>query len=120
MNYIKLYSKLLNWQWYNSLNVRVLFIHLLLKANLTETKWQDTTIKQGQLVTNLDKLATETCLTKKQTRIALDKLKKSGEIVCERAGRLTLVCLVNYGLYQDLVIEKGTQRARKGHAKRAT
>ncbi len=31
--YIALHRQMLNWEWYKNTNTKVLFIHLLLKAN---------------------------------------------------------------------------------------
>ena len=36
--FIKLYRSMLQWEWYDDVNVKVLFLHLLLKANYEEKK----------------------------------------------------------------------------------
>lgn len=38
--WIKLHRKLINWEWYQDTNVKVVFLHLLLIANHEDKKWQ--------------------------------------------------------------------------------
>ncbi len=45
--WIKIHRKILDWEWYSDLNVRVVFLHLLLKANHDDKKWMGMDIKRG-------------------------------------------------------------------------
>lgn len=47
----------------------------------------------------------------KQVRLALDKLKRTNEIVAKGQGTYTLVTIVNYDLYQLSDTSEGKQRA---------
>lgn len=100
--WICLHRKLLNWQWYSDINVKVLFIHLLLKANYEDKVWKNIVIKRGQLVTSISKLAEETRQTIRQTRVALDKLKMTNEITIKTTNKYTLVTIENYDNYQNI------------------
>ena len=40
--WIKLHRQILDWEWYDDINVKVLFLHLLLTANYEDKKWQGT------------------------------------------------------------------------------
>lgn len=33
MDYVKISRKILEWEWYTDINTKVLFLHILLKAN---------------------------------------------------------------------------------------
>lgn len=38
--YIKIYRQLLEWEWYDDIPTKVLFIHCLLKANFRDYKYR--------------------------------------------------------------------------------
>ena len=86
----------------------------MLKANFKDKNWQGVVVQRGQLVTSRDHLALETGLSVKQIRLALDKLKSTGEISIKTTNKFTLVTIENYTLYQDIEDEEGQQRANKG------
>lgn len=98
--FIKLHRKLLAWEWYSDINVRVLFFHCLLRANHKKEKWQGVEIKAGEFVTSYDHLAKECGLTTQQTRTALDKLKLTGEITSKTTSRYSIITINNWDLYQ--------------------
>lgn len=98
--FIKLFHKFCEWEWYDNPSVKILFIHLLLKANIRAKKWQGTTIERGQLVSSIEKLATANGLTVQQTRTALKNLQTTKEIEIETTKRYSKITVKNYNLYQ--------------------
>ena len=98
--FIKLHRQLIDWEWYTDTPVKVLFLHLLLMANYEDGKWRGITVKRGQRLTSLQRLADETGLTVQQVRTALDKLENTGEITCQATNKYTLINVENYTLYQ--------------------
>ena len=99
--WIKLHRSILEWEWYNDNNTKIVFLHLLLTANHKEKKWQGITIKRGQKLTSLQHLAEETNLSMQQVRTALDKLKSTNEITTKSTNRNTLITIEKYSDYQD-------------------
>jgi hypothetical protein len=67
--------------------------------------------------TSYDSIAVKLRLTKKQVRLAVSKLKGSGELTSRRAPSYILLSLVKYDNYQSNRIEEGTQKAFEGHSK---
>lgn len=98
--YIKLHRKLLDWGWYTDLNVRVVFLHLLLKASFKDSVWRGVPVGRGQLVTSRAHLAAETGLSERQIRTALNKLKTTGEVTVKATKQYTLLTVSNYAFYQ--------------------
>lgn len=98
--FIKLYRSLLNWEWYTDVNTTKLFLHLLLVANRFPSEWRGIRINQGQRLTSLSKLASETGLTIQQTRTAISHLKLTGEITSESTNGYTLITVENYAKFQ--------------------
>ena len=117
ISFVKLYRKILGWEWYTDVPTKTLFIHLLIVANRYPARWRGQEIKAGQKITSLANLAEETGLTLKQVRTALKKLEKSGEITSKGANKFTLITIENYALYQGCDDEEGKQKANKGQTK---
>ena len=99
--FIKLFHKFCEWEWYDNPNVKVLFIHLLLKANIQTKQWQGITIKRGQLITSIEKLAVANGLTTQQIRTALKNLQTTKEIETVATKKYTIITVKNYNLYQE-------------------
>ena len=98
--YIKLYRKLLTWEWYDDPNTCRLFLHCLLKANWQPTKWHGMEIGAGQFITSLATLSEETHLSIHQVRVALDHLKVTGEVASKCQGKMRIITVNNWGCYQ--------------------
>ena len=99
--FIKLYDKILQWEWSRHPNTLCLFIYLLLKANYKDMAFQGKTIKRGQLVTSLPQLATGTGLSIRQTRTALMHLISTGEVTDETTNQYRIITIVKYDQYQN-------------------
>jgi uncharacterized phage protein (TIGR02220 family) len=100
--YISLHRKLLDWEWYNDNNTKILFIHCLLKANWEDKNWQGTLIKRGSFITSIETLSNELNLTFQNIRTSLSKLEKTNEIVKNSTNKNTLLTIVKYDDYQNL------------------
>ena len=98
--FIKLYDKILNWEWYSDINTFRLFVHLLLKANYKDLKFEGKKILRGQLVTSLVKLSSQTGLSVRQVRVSLDKLKLTGEVTSTAFSKYRIITIVRYDEYQ--------------------
>ena len=116
---------MINWEWYNDINVKVVFLHLLLTANHEDKKWQGIEIKRGQKITSLSHLAEETKLSVKQIRNVLNKLKSTGEITSKGTNKYTIITIVKYNDYQlkeekedkQKDTQQDKRRANKGQTK---
>jgi DNA-binding transcriptional regulator YhcF (GntR family) len=115
--FIKAYRKLLNWEWYTDIPIKVLFFHCLLKARFSPTRWKGIVLEAGQFPTGLSILAKETGLTVKQIRRALEKLEKTGELGTQRANKGTIITITNYSTYQSKEEMQGTEKTLKGQTK---
>jgi len=99
-SWVKIYRKFLEWEWYDDINTKVLFLHILLKANFKEKKWRGITIKRGQHITGRFVLSKETGLSEQQVRTSLDKLISTNEITKFSTPTYTILTINNYDKYQ--------------------
>lgn len=102
VGFICLSRDLLGWPWYLDLNTKVLFIHMLLKANWKEGRFRDITVPRGSFVSSYPHLAEECGLTINELRTALTHLKSTGEITVKTNNKYSLFTVNNYCEYQDI------------------
>lgn len=112
--YIRLFRKMVNWEWYTDVNTKVLFLHCLLRANWKPGSWKGIQYERGQFITSLNSLATETGLSIKMVRTALNHLIMTKEVTSEGQGKgkaqYRIITVLNYDSYQIT----GKQKASKG------
>lgn len=98
--WIKLRRKTLEWEWYDHIPTKVLFIHLLLKANYKQSKYQGINIPDGSVVTGRKALSSETGLTEQQVRTALRNLKSTSTITIKKYAKFSVISIVKWDFYQ--------------------
>ena len=120
--WLKIYRKIIDWEWYTDVPVRVLFEHCLFKANIKDKNWKGKLIKRGSFVTSYENLAFETGLTVRQTRTALSKLKMTGELTHQTTNQYSMIIVNNYEQYQpsDTQIDTQATNERQTNDKQAT
>ena len=101
MAYIKLDTKILDWEWYKDINTCRLFIHMLLKANWKEGRFKGEDIKRGSFASSYQKLSSETFLTIDEIRTAVKHLKLTGEITVKSHAKYSIFTITNYNAYQS-------------------
>ena len=98
--YIKLFRKMVEWEWYGDPNTKAVFLHLLLTANYKRTKYRGVTLKPGQTVIGRKALAEELGMSERNVRTALNHLKATNEIATKATNKFTVVTIVNWESYQ--------------------
>lgn len=116
MDYIKLDRKLMNWEWYGNINTCRLFIHMLLKANWKDGKFEGKVIPRGSFVSSLPKLAEETQLTVREVRTAISHLKSTREVTCKTCSKYTVFTVNNYCYYQMSDTQNDIHATGKRHS----
>ena len=112
--WIKLHRKLTEWEWYSDVNTSRVFMHLLLVANHKDNQWRGISIKRGQRLTSISKLADETNLSIKNIRTSIKRLKATNEVASCSNAQHTVFTIVNYNLYQHEASEVATEGQAKG------
>lgn len=99
-NYIKIDRKILEWEWYSNINTCRLFIHMLLKANWKDGKFEGKVVPRGSFISSYPTLERETQLTNREIRTAIEHLKTTGELTVQKTNRYSIFTINNYNLYQ--------------------
>jgi len=110
---IKLHRKLVEWEWYTDANVMRIFLHILLKANWKDRKWQGIDVKRGSLISSYDAIAEELKISKQSVRTAIKKLISTGELTHKTTNRYSIFTVSKYSEYQNA----NTQATLKQHPK---
>lgn len=116
--WIKLHRRFLEWEWYDDNNTKILFLHLLLKANHKDKKYRGQIVKRGCLLTGRELLSKETGITERQIRTSLNKLKATNEIAIKSSPQGSEIQIVKYNDYQ--VVTNETTNERPTSDQRAT
>ena len=98
--YIKLYRSLLNWEWYDDINTKTVFLHLLLTVSIEESKWHGITVPRGARVSSYQTLAKETGLSVQQLRTSVKRLESTGTLTRYKYPKYTVFALKNFDKYQ--------------------
>jgi hypothetical protein len=109
MNWIKLFRKFKDWEWYQDNNTKSVFLELLLTANYENKRWQGIEIKRGQIITSIQSLLIALNKNPKypdisiqNIRTALTRLKSTNELTIQTTSKYTLITINKYNDYQQL------------------
>ena len=116
--FIKLYRSLLKWEWYDDINTKTVFLHLLLTVSIEDSKWHGIEVKRGSRVSSYAKLAEETNLSIRQLRTAINHLESTGELTRYKYTKYTVFAINNYDDYQQ--VTNNVASNRQGRDKVAT
>lgn len=98
--YLKVFRKMVFWEWYTDVNTTKLFLHCLLMANWKPGRWRGISYKRGQFFTSIGNLAKETGLSVREVRTALEHLESTNEVTSRTTNRYTLITVVSFEKYQ--------------------
>ena len=102
IGWIKLHREFINWEWYSDINVRVLFIHLLITVNYEDKKWKGRLVKKGSRITGRKQLSSETGLTERNIRTAIKKLQSTNDLTIQLSNSGSMFTVVNWCKYQSI------------------
>lgn len=100
--FIKIHRSLLEWEWYQDINTKTVFIHLLLTANYEDKNWKGNKICRGQKVTSYQNLANELNMSIQNVRTAIKHLISTGEITSNQQAKYSLITIKNYDKFQEV------------------
>lgn len=108
--FVKISRNILEWEWYQDVVTRSIFLHCILRASWKEKTWKGQEIQRGQFVTSLASLAKETGFTIRQTRTALEHLQMTGEVTSLSTPQYRIITVNNYDKYQSATKQPTSKR----------
>lgn len=126
--FIKVYRKFMEWEWYTDVNTKTLFLHCLLRANWKAGSWKGINYRPGEFITSLPSLAEESGLSVQQVRTSLEKLISTGEITSKTTDSVTgrkltrnrIITVNNWDEYQVDNSQINGQNNRQKDSKKPT
>ena len=100
--FIKLYRSLLKWEWYDDVNTKVVFLHLLLTVSIEDSKWHGITVRRGSRVSSYAILAKETKLSVDKVRTAIRHLEATGEVTRSKYPKYTVFAINHFDKFQSV------------------
>lgn len=104
--YIKLYRKMMDWEWYADSNTKCVFLHLLLSAQYEPCRYKGIQLEAGQVITSVHDISEQTGVSVRSVRTAIEHLKSTSEVTSEltRVGcsNLSVFTIKNYADYQTI------------------
>jgi hypothetical protein len=99
--WIKIYYKMLDWEWMDDPYVVALWVRILLNANQKEKKWHGLTVKRGQWITSVHHIAEQTGWSRNTIKRILRILEQSNQITIDTGSNGVIITVTNYGKYQN-------------------
>jgi len=100
--FVKLDRNLATWRWFKNPKTVVVWIWLIINANIEDHDFERETIHRGEIATSRKAISTATGLTENEVRTALDHLKSTGEITSRTRSKYQVISILRYNDYQDV------------------
>ena len=98
--YIKLFRRVLTWEWYGDTNTFRVFMHILLNANYKPSKYKGHEIGAGECVFGRKKWAKELGLSEQQVRTAISHLQSTNEITIRATNKFSVIHVEKWAFWQ--------------------
>lgn len=106
--FVKDYRSTLDWEWFTDVNTAHLWEYIRLRVNYEDSTYRGITIRRGEMLESIRKMAANTGLTVRNVRTALNHLLNSKQITCQVTQYGLLINAVNYAKFQGLDVEGDT------------
>ena len=116
--WIKIHRQITEWEWYRDANTFRVFMHLLLSANYEDKRWRNIDVLRGQIITGRVELAQALCLSERQVRTSLEKLKMSGVISIKTTNQYCHFPKYDSEYFKQLTAEQLVTKMVRGYQKR--
>lgn len=99
--WIKIYFKMLEWEWMDDPYVVTLWLRILLNSNQKERKWHGRTIRRGQWLTSMHHIAEQTGWSRNTVKRIIRILEQSNQITTDTDAHGMVITVVNFSKYQS-------------------
>lgn len=114
--FIKLYKKMLNWEWYQDTNTKAVFLHCLLMANWKDGRFMGEEIPKGSFASSYQHIAKQTNLSVQKVRTAISHLISTRELTYRATPKFGIFTVVKWDEYQGANTVSNTISTCNQHA----
>lgn len=100
--FIKIDRNIMRWRWFKNKNTLIVFLWLLIEANVSDHEFEHEIIHRGEVATSFRNIGISTGLTIQEVRTAFLHLKSTGEITSRSCNRYQVITITNYNQYQNV------------------
>ena len=106
--FIKIDRNIVNWRWIRDPNTVVVFLYLIVKANIEDHDFMNITVHRGEVATSYPNIAAALGLSIRNVRTAINHLKSTGEVTAKQYPKFSVFTILNYDMYQSKATGKVT------------
>ncbi len=98
--FVKVDRNIINWRWFHKPNTMLVWLWLILSANIEDHDFMNETIHRGEVATSRKSISAATGLSEREVRTALEHLKSTGEIAVRVRSKYQVITILCYEKYQ--------------------
>ena len=99
--YIKLWRSMLTWEWYDDPPTLVVYVYLILSANIDQVLWHGIDIPRGSLVSSYSKIAKRKWLKIRQAKRRVNAQTPTGKVTRSAYPKFPVFTRNNYDKFQE-------------------
>lgn len=117
--FIKMDRNLLRWRWFKNPKTMIVWIWLLMSANVEDHDFEKDVIRRGEVATSRKSISLATGLTEREVRTALNHLKTTGEVSVRLMPKYQVITILQYDRYQAVPSGKASGNGPAGVRQRS-
>lgn len=106
--YARVPRALLESDWSDEPETFLVLLRLIIGANFKETDWRGVHLMPGEIIISLSSLSSQSGLSVRKIRTAINRLKTTGYLTCEATSRYTRIFLTDKAFFRECSGESDT------------
>lgn len=106
--YARVPRALLESDWSDEPETFLVLLRLIIGANFKETDWRGVHLMPGEIIISLSSLSSQSGLSVRKIRTAINRLKATGYLTCETTSRYTRIFLTDKAFFRECSGESDT------------
>ena len=106
--YARVPRALLESDWSDEPETFLVLLRLIIGANFKETGWRGVHLMPGEIIISLSGLSSQSGLSVRKIRTAINRLKTTGYLTCETTNRYTRIFLTDKAFFRECSSESDT------------
>ena len=113
MSFVKINDDIKQWAWYDDNNTLLVYIRLIVAASWCDTVCKNVSLKRGQVLTTVSKIAAENKITVRQARTCIELLKATNKLTIQTTPNYSVITITDYDCISENDKPNGKQMTNK-------